>query len=194
GDSKSQLAVEFAHRVGASSPDRWVFWVHASTHARIVEGFKTIADNIKLFGRNQPKVDILQLVYSWLSNERNGKWLMILDSADDYDALYGVSGNNNDGRPLAAYLPQSQNGSIILTTRNKDLAFRLTGAYQRIIEVGPMTEKEALMLLKNRLGSVSDADDADDLVRVLDLIPLAISQAAAYIQMRAPRTSLTQYP
>jgi tetratricopeptide (TPR) repeat protein len=56
-----------------------------------------------------------------------------------------------------------------------------------------MTKEEALMLLKKRLGTLSDANAAADLVRSLDLIPLAISQAAAYIQMRAPRTSLVRY-
>ncbi|KAI8649734.1 NB-ARC domain-containing protein [Fusarium keratoplasticum] len=193
GVGKSQLAIEFAHRLAARSTERWLFWVHASTQARVIEGFKTIADNVKLWGRNQPEVDVLQLVFDWLSNERNGKWLLVLDSADDYDVLYGVSGNVKDGRPLATYLPQSHNGCIILTTRNKDLAFRLTGDYQRIHEIGPMTQQEALKLLENRLGLLSDADVAAELVTSLDLIPLAISQAAAYIQMRAPRTSLVQY-
>ncbi|KAI8710927.1 NB-ARC domain-containing protein [Fusarium sp. LHS14.1] len=126
---KSQLAIEFAYRFAAHSAGTWVFWVHASTQARVIEGFKTIADQVKLIGCNQPEVDVLQIVFDWLSNDRNGKWLLVLDSADDYDVFYGASGNVKDGRPLAIYLPQGQNGCIILTTRNKDLAFRLTSDY-----------------------------------------------------------------
>jgi hypothetical protein len=91
-----------------------VFWVHAGTQARIEEGFRTIADTVKLPGRNQPKADILQLVYSWLSNERNGRWIIILDSADDRDVFYRAthggalpSGNGRDGRLFATYLLQS---------------------------------------------------------------------------------------
>ncbi|KAK0641772.1 hypothetical protein B0T16DRAFT_393999 [Cercophora newfieldiana] len=194
GVGKSQLAIEFAHRIAAEQPDVWVFWVYASTHARIEEGFRTIAGTVKLPGRNQPKADIPQLVYSWLSNERNGKWIMILDSADDCDIFYSTtSGNIRDGRPIATYLPQSRNGSIIVTTRDKGLALRLTRRRQTIIEVGPMVLTDALMLLQKKLGSLSDPDVAVDLVQALDLIPLAISQAAAYIQARAPRSSPEKY-
>ena len=191
--SKSQLAIEFVHQVAGGAADKWMFWVHAGTRARVEEGFRTIADAVKLPGRNQPKADILQLVYSWLSNERNGSWVMILDSADDSDVFYGASANTRDGRPLATYLPQSRNGSIIITTRDRDLAFRLTGNYRNMVNVGPMTGEDALMLLEKRLGSLSDVDVAADLVRVLEFIPLAISQAAAYIQARAPRSSLEKY-
>ncbi|KAK4683078.1 hypothetical protein QC764_0025720 [Podospora pseudoanserina] len=194
GVGKSQLAIEYAHRLATRQPDAWVFWVHAGTYARVEEGFRTIADAVKLTGRNLPKADILQLVYSWLSNERNGRWIMILDSADDRDVFYNAtSGDERDRRPFVTYLPQSQNGSIIVTTRNKDLAFRLSGRRQNIIEVGPMAQTDALTLLEKKLGSPADLDVAADLVRALDLVPLAISQAAAYIQARAPRTSPEKY-
>ncbi|KAI6747690.1 hypothetical protein HG531_008232 [Fusarium graminearum] len=193
GVGKSQLAIEFAHRFVATPAEAWVFWVHGSTQARIIEGFKSIADKVKLMGRNRPDADVLQLVFDWLSNERNGKWLLVLDSADDSDVLHSTSGGNDNGPKLMEYLPQSPNGSILITTRNRDLAFRLTGAYEAIHEIGPMTQEEALVLLENRLGTLSDANAAADLVRSLEFVPLAISQAAAYIQMRAPRTSLVQY-
>ncbi|QKD50448.2 uncharacterized protein FOBCDRAFT_216488 [Fusarium oxysporum Fo47] len=194
GVGKSQLAIEFAHRFAARLTETWVFWVHASTQARVIEGFKSIADKVKLMGRNRPDADILQLVFDWLSNAQNGKWLLVLDSADDSHVfLHSTSGDNDNGRKLVEYLPQSANGSILITTRNRDLAFRLIGTSQAIHAIGPMTQEEALKLLENRLGTLSDANAAADFVRSLDLVPLAISQAAAYIQMRAPRTSLAQY-
>lgn len=73
GVGKSQLAIEFAHQIAAGQPDTWIFWVHAGPQARVEEGFRTIADTVKLPGRKQPEADIPQLVYSWMSNERNGK-------------------------------------------------------------------------------------------------------------------------
>ncbi|KAG7411089.1 hypothetical protein Forpe1208_v010725 [Fusarium oxysporum f. sp. rapae] len=194
GVGKSQLAIEFAYRFSARSTETWVFWIHASTQARLIEGFKLIADNVKLMGRNRPGADILQLTFNWLSDIRNGKWLLVLDSADDSDVLfYSTAGGNDDRRKLVEYLPQTPNGSIVITTRNKDLAFRLTGNYQTMYTIGPMSENEALLLLQNRLGTISDANAAAELVRSLELVPLAISQAAAYIHMRAPRTSLVRY-
>ncbi|KAK3376527.1 hypothetical protein B0T24DRAFT_648420 [Lasiosphaeria ovina] len=194
GVGKSQLAIEFAHRIATRQPDTWVFWVHAGTQARVEEGFRAITDAVKLYGRNQPKANIPQLVYSWLSNERNGKWMMIFDSADDGDVFYdATSDNGQNGQPFATYLPQSRNGSIIITTRNKDLASRLTGHRQNMIEVKPMAQTDALTLLEKKLGSPPDADVAVGLVQALDLVPLAISQAAAYILARAPRSSPEKY-
>ena len=196
GVGKSQVAIEYAHQLATRQPDVWVFWVHAGAQARVEEGFRMIADAAKLPGRNQPKADIQQLVYGWLSNERNGKWIVILDSADDRDVFYHPTGDDTPNRqPFAKYLPQSHHGSMLITTRDKDLAFRLTGRHQNIIEVGPMAQTDALTLLEKKLGSSSDIDVAvaTDLVQALDLVPLAISQAAAYIQARAPRSSLETY-
>ncbi|KAK4171436.1 hypothetical protein QBC36DRAFT_146953, partial [Triangularia setosa] len=109
--------------------------------ARVEEGFRTIADTVKLAGRNQPKANIPQLVYAWLSNERNGRWVMILDSADDHDVFYPPTSSNGRNEHLFAnFLPQSRNGSIIITTRNKDLARWLISRTQNIIEVGSMAQ------------------------------------------------------
>lgn len=177
-----------------------MFWLHAGTQARVEEGFRTIAELIKLPSRKQPKADILQLVHDWLSNERNGRWVMILDSADDHNVFYNqasddglTDGNMRNARPFATYLPQRRNGSIIATTRSKDLAFRLTGDRKNMIEVGPMVRMDALILLGKKLSSLMDTDMAADLVQALDHVPLAISQAAAYIQARAPRSSPKKY-
>ncbi|OIW25508.1 hypothetical protein CONLIGDRAFT_684069 [Coniochaeta ligniaria NRRL 30616] len=65
GVGKLQLAIEYAHRIAAKQADTWVFWVHAGTEARVLEGFWAIADAVKLPGRNRPKENIPQLVYHW---------------------------------------------------------------------------------------------------------------------------------
>ncbi len=196
GVGKSQVAIEYAYQLVTRQPDVWVFWVHAGTQARVEQGFRMIADAVKLPGRKQPQADIRELVYGWLSNERNGKWIVVLDSADDRDVFYHpTSDDKPDRQPFANYLPQSQHGSMLITTRDRDLAFRLTGRHQNIIEVGPMTQTDALTLLEKKLGSPSDIDVAvaTDLIQALDLVPLAISQAAAFIQARAPRSSPEKY-
>ncbi|KAI0513162.1 P-loop containing nucleoside triphosphate hydrolase protein [Xylaria bambusicola] len=204
GVGKSQLAIEHAYRMRDrfKQEDRqfWAFWVHASTRARVEEDFKRIADIAEVPGRNQSGVNILQLVYQWLQNERIGQWLMVLDSADDLDVFYDI---NNKGkqkettkeqkRPLWTYLPQSSNGSILVTTRSGELASRLTGNHKNMIEVGSMDRAHALELLAARSGSQYDNEDGLKLVEALECMPLAISQAAAYIQERAPRVSVKTY-
>ncbi|KAL8364681.1 hypothetical protein RB595_003793 [Gaeumannomyces hyphopodioides] len=192
GIGKSQLAIEFAHRTAEERPNKWIFWIHAGTQARVEEGFRAIANAVKLPGRNQLKADVLQLVYGWLSNERNGRWTIILDSTDDGGVFYATN-HGHEGKPLASYLPQSRNGSIVVTIRNRDLACRLTGSYKNIIDIKPMVLADALLLLEKKLGPLPDTDTAKALAQALDLVPLAISQAAAYIQARSPLSSVGEY-
>ncbi|RYP55594.1 hypothetical protein DL771_012348 [Monosporascus sp. 5C6A] len=198
GIGKSQLAIEYAYRIAEQSAgevaDTWVFWIHAGTQARVLEGFQAIADTVRLAGRKQPQADILLLVSRWLHSERSGKWMVILDGADDADVLFATNQHAaHDSRPLASYLPQSPNGSILVTTRDRDLAFRLTGRHNGIIDVGPMAMDDALALLRKKVGDESDIVASKELVEALDFVPLAVIQAAAYIQMRAPRCSVTKY-
>ncbi|KAI5460636.1 hypothetical protein BGZ63DRAFT_425133 [Mariannaea sp. PMI_226] len=195
GVGKSQLAIEFAYRMSEGPAKPWVFWVHAATRSRYEESFRTIANAVKLAGRNQPNTDKVQLVYNWLSNEKSSRWIMVLDSADDDDVFFSTREGLHGWPPLATNLPQSRNGLILITSRNRDLATRLTGGIRATVEVGPMMETEALSLLTKKLGLVTDMkmDSARALVGMLDLLPLTISQAAAYIQARAPHYSMESY-
>ena len=193
GVGKSQLAIEFTQRLSEKNEEIWVFWIHAGTRARAEEGFKTIADTVELAGRNQPRADIPQLVYSWLSHEANGRWVMVLDGVDDGDVFFETQGEEKEARPLATWLPQSRNGSIVITTRDHGVAVRLTGRHQDTIPVGPMAQIDAVSLLEKRLGQLPDRGVAADLVQALECVPLAISQAAAYIQERGQQTSISTY-
>ncbi|KAI1354330.1 P-loop containing nucleoside triphosphate hydrolase protein [Xylaria sp. FL0043] len=195
GLGKSQLAIEQAYRMrDMCSHDKkeiWAFLIHATTRARVEQGFKAIADAVKIPGRNNPGADILQLVYRWLGNEHNGHWLIILDSADDVDVFYDVDEKAKQSasvergkRALSSYLPQSSNGSIIVTTRDKRLAYKITGSYNNIVEVGPMDQDDALELLRIKSGPYYNKEDGAKVVQALECMPLAISQAAAYIQER----------
>jgi hypothetical protein len=110
-----------------------VLWVHASTRDRFDEAYRDIAERLELPGRNDPKVDILRLVRNWLCDEANGKWAMVLDNADDIEMFYPKQTRAEDRMatgPIAAYLPQSRNGSILITSRSKDAAARLAGGYK----------------------------------------------------------------
>ena len=56
-----------------------------------------------------------------------------------------------------------------------------------------MDKRYALMLFRKKLQDNSDDDEILDLLHHLDYVPLAISQAAAYIQQRAPRMTVSRY-
>ncbi|KEY70194.1 hypothetical protein S7711_03414 [Stachybotrys chartarum IBT 7711] len=78
------------------------------------------------------------------------------------------------------YLPKSIHGALLVTTRNKQLGLKLTKV-QEIIEVGRMNqdESESLLRTKNINGT---SIILSILSARLEHLPLALVQAAAYIQ------------
>jgi hypothetical protein len=195
---KSQLAIEYSYQVRCQSPETWVFWVHASNAARFEQSCRDLADHVKIPGRKDLKADIFKLVHDWLQDERNGKWFLVLDNADDARWLLGprtASGaalSSRSDRPLWEYLPQSQHGSVLVTTRNRGVALKLVEE-RDIIDVEPMDKAHAVALFEKKLSTQSDREDTIELVAALEFMPLGIVQAAAYISQRAPRCSVQQY-
>lgn len=120
---------------------------------------------------------------------------MVLDNVDDVETFFPSrkrQRDNLDGNApisLASYLPQSRNGSILVTSRNKYAAARLAGGYNHTREVLAMDEAQGLQLLRNKLQAASTADGAAELLSALDFMPLAITQAAAYTNRRARMTT-----
>lgn len=203
GQSKSQLAIEYAYRTQEQSPSTWVFWVHASNAARFEQSFREIADRVKIPSRNDPTTNILQLVHGWLCDERKGRWFLILDNVDD--ATFLVEDNssatwvgqasgvgNRNSQPLVTYLPNCRQGTILVTSRSNRAAGELV-EQRNIISVGPMDHADARELLKKKLGRYDGSNTSPDLVTALECMPLAIVQAAAYINQRVPRYSEDRY-
>ncbi|KAI2716294.1 hypothetical protein DTO013E5_9922 [Penicillium roqueforti] len=202
GVGKSQLAIEYSYQVRSESPATWVFWVHASNAARFDQSFRSIADQVKIPGRQDPKVNILNLVENWLRDEKIGKWVCILDNVDDDQLLCSVpaagkgdpiSGlTNASTKPLLEYVPRSGNGSTIITSRTREVALKMVD-HKDLIEVQPMERSQALDLLQRKLAQPEESQESRQLVEELEFMPLAIVQAASYIRNRAPRCSVSQY-
>ncbi|KAF6806923.1 Kinesin light chain 5 [Colletotrichum sojae] len=168
------MAIQFAHRLHATSPKTSVFWVHGSTKATFEESYRSIADVLALPRRHDPDVDVLVLVRDWLQRE------------DD-------DGGNNARIPTASYLPKKDNSKILFTSRSWDAAERLTGNGKTIHQVPTMEKKQALLLLQNKLKQDVEKATAVRLVGTLEYIPLAVDQAAAYINKRSPRVTIQSY-
>jgi hypothetical protein len=173
--------------------------VYASNHARFEQGFNYIADRAKIAGRQDEGVDIFKLVHDWMCEDTN-KWLLILDNLDDAQYLLETeSGEENQApistkatRPLLEYLPRCAWGSILITSRYKQAAQRLV--YQcDIIDVNPMSSEQALALLKTKMVERQDENDVIKLAAVLENMPLAIVQAAAFISQKAPLYTAKKY-
>jgi tetratricopeptide (TPR) repeat protein len=167
-----------------------VFWVHSSNAIRFEQAYQEIASEAVIPGWNDPKTNILQLVNKWLC-DKNRNWLIVLDNADDNNVFFDAFGGN---KPLADYLPQTSNGSILITSRNKMAAQNLVGSYGNIIAVEPMSTDDAVTLLQTHIKvDQSSKNTARALVEALECIPLAIAQAGAYISHRSPRITVSIY-
>lgn len=180
-----------------SAPDTWVFWIHASNAARFEQGYQEIAVVAEIPGRDDPKTNLLLLVYQWLCDPRNGCWLMVLDNADD-DRIFFSGNESNERGPLVNFLPQAPHGSILITSRNGLAARNLVGS-GHVIYVQPMDEQESLDLLRARIsapqsgGSRESGENEKALVNALEYIPLAITQAGSYIANRLPLVTVSVY-
>ncbi|KAI4112359.1 MAG: hypothetical protein LQ345_006481, partial [Seirophora villosa] len=190
---KSQLAIEYAYQVQTKDPSVWVFWVYGGSDALFEQGYRTIADRVKIPRWDEAGANVVDLVNAWLSNEVNGRWLMVLDNVDHLRRPTTEVGDSTlEAGPMSS-IPQTQNGSVLVTSRNKDAAFRLVGSHPDIINVEPMDESHALQLLRKKIVGDIDEGNAIQLVQALDYMPLAISQAGAFISHRAPRMDIPQY-
>jgi tetratricopeptide (TPR) repeat protein len=183
-----------------------VFWVYASNNARLEQSFREIADQVKARGRKDPQADVFKLVHDWLRDAKNGRWLLVLDNADDASVLSPIddsgklSSDSDSDRAssalqqyLSRYLPSSRHGSVLVTSRTKRAAMQVVEDGD-IIPIEPMHDAAAHALLRKKLGDIGEEDDSIAmLATTLDHMPLALVQAAAYIRERAPRCSVQQY-
>ena len=179
-----------------------MLWIHASSAARFELSVLDALDQLKVPGREDPKANALKLFRGSLRDPRKGRWLLILDNADDTRFLLEPpsaaeqtgrgSQRGQSGERYYDYLPTSDHGSILVTTRSWEAALKIVSTND-IIAVEPMDEEQALALVRKKQGHQRNREDVLELARALDFMPLAISQAAAYISQRAPRCSIQHY-
>ncbi|KAJ0370052.1 hypothetical protein COL26b_010256 [Colletotrichum chrysophilum] len=189
GFGKSQMAIQFAHHLHATSPKTSVFWVHGSTKATFEESYRSIAEVLALPRRHDSDANVLLLVRDWLQREDVSPWLMIVDNADDVKMLI----SKNTDETYLSYLPKRENGKILITSRSWDAADELTGNVKMIFRVPTMEEAQALQLFQKKSGRDDNDAAVLRLIDTLDYVPLAINQAAAYIYTRSPRVTVESY-
>jgi tetratricopeptide (TPR) repeat protein len=183
GIGKTQIALEYAYRY--RSEYQAVFWVSADSYPTRVSDLVNIARELHLPKKNVQDQDrTIETVKSWLQDHQN--WLLILDHVEHEDLEW-----------LCKFCPQGHGRHILLTTR-KDISDNRLNS----IEIKKMTADEGAILILRRTGKIAlddpinkaskdDQADAKKIVREMDGLPLALEQAAAYIEQH--KCHLSEY-
>ena len=188
---KSQIAIEYAYRFQQTRPQSHVLWVYAASYTTFLQACHYIARSLKLPSCDEPGTDPCELVSTWLSEEDHS-WLIILDNADNAKLFFPSVGSDSPPatvtqpqRSLNDYLPSILNPqkSLLVTTRSRLVGQDLAHG-ELCVEVPPLSPQEAMDLLQLKAkGAVGSFDkySTERLLDVLGYIPLAITQAAAFI-------------
>jgi hypothetical protein len=185
GVGKTQIALEYAFQLQTIAPTCSVFWVRASDIENFENTYRDIGQQLKIPGLEDDKADVTRLVKARLSEESTGKWLMIVDNADDFKMFYHDNNQENKSSSLSGYLPFSTLGAILFTTRDREAATRYAGA--NVIGIDEMGNIESRELLQRSLQNkqlIEDKDSTTKLLQLLVNLPLAIIQAAAYLNAK----------
>jgi tetratricopeptide (TPR) repeat protein len=182
GCGKSALAIEFAYRTLAQQTGRLVFWVPAINRESFELAYREIGIRLRIPGITDDNTDIKQLVKDALDSNVSYEWLMIIDNADDPQVLVSRISTDTSVARLIDYLPNSDRGKIVFTTRSKKAAGDLTQSSK--LELKDIGKAGARQLLSRRVTNYTllcDTKAIDELLWLLAYLPLAIVQAAAFI-------------
>jgi tetratricopeptide (TPR) repeat protein len=162
GVGKTQLAAEYARRHQDDYRNAW--WIPAEDATLINQNLAELAERLGVGGG----MDVPYAARAALAalGERDD-WLLVFDNVEQPQLL-------------ASFLP-SGNGHVIVTSRNPNW-----GGFADGVEVDVFDRAESVALLRRRVPAV-DEPAADELADELGDLPLALEQAASYIeQTRIP--------
>ncbi|KAK5987003.1 Nephrocystin-3-like protein [Cladobotryum mycophilum] len=176
GAGKTQIALAYVYWLQKTCPNVSVFWVHASNADRFYDSYASIAKMCNVPEWNDPNANMLLLVKRWLEEQNKMQWLMVIDNADDTELFF----------------PAQQKQDILTGETGECENWHQAGPRKAPIEIGTMTDSEADQLVRAVLGDrISTTDETSPLSSRLEYLPLALAQAASFIQEN--RISISDY-
>jgi tetratricopeptide (TPR) repeat protein len=156
GVGKTQTVIEYAHRHATAYDLVW--WINAEQPSLITSQLMALAGPLGLPPDPDPEIAV-RAVRAELRRRRD--WLLIFDNAEDIDHLRDV-------------LPGGA-GHVLITTRRSGF-----GYLGPVLDLDVFPRPEAVTLLHRRTLRLTD-DQANALAELLGDLPLALEQAAAYL-------------
>ncbi|KAI0199004.1 TPR-like protein [Astrocystis sublimbata] len=168
GVGKTQLASQYAHE----STEKYdvILWILADNSITIGQSFRDIARGLQLYEDSEEVQDSAAAIWkvkNWLGST-NSTWLVVFDNADDLQAL-------------KVAWPATAKGSILLTTRDFDLA---RNPAAECLQLDPFDEVEGCAMLLKQIGldptDAASQQHGIEITRALGGLPLALSQIGGF--------------
>lgn len=170
GLGKTQLALEYCYR-DIEDTFQFIIWIDASSQETFERSLDNVASDERLIYRMG--MSHMNLNVTKMLSELSEPWLLVLDGLNSK-----VMTIIQDEKYRS--ILRCENCSILATCRKEEVQGLGT-----TITMPHMTEEESIGLLKNSSrDTLSAPDDLIKIARLLDGIPLALSQAAAYVRKK----------
>lgn len=163
GTGKSQIAAEYAYRY--KDDYRFIWWLPSEEPAALASNYASLAQELDLPGKSgADQTAAIAAVKRWLGKNRG--WLLIFD-------------NVTAPEDIEAYLPREEAGHVVITSRNPNW-----GGSAGVLQIQVFKRDESVDFIIKRTEQ-DNREDADELADALGDLPLALEQAAAYMEERA---------
>lgn len=163
GVGKTQTVLKYAH--DNSKAYQTIFWVHADTREKIDQDIDSFVRKGYAEGVTEGPQQVREAFMTWLSY--HSQWLLVLDNVDDV-------------KLLKDYLPRSQTGAVLITSRNPSI-LRIAG---NGLEILPFTEEEgADFILGQTSAEPGTLKAAKKASKLLGGLPIALCHLIGYLDI-----------
>ena len=161
GVGKTQLAIEYAYRYANHYSLIW--WVRSETPESLNADWEALARRMNLVSQEDrlEQGQVIEIVRGAL--EQRTEWLLVFDNAPNPDAI-------------ESYIPHGSAGHVVVTSR-----YSAWGRLAHPLPVRVWQPRESVEFLLKRTRQEDEAA-AGRLAEELGYLPLALEQAAAYIE------------
>ena len=168
GIGKTETVIEFAHRFGSHYAIIW--WIRAEQQVSITDHLMRLARQLHV---DQVTSQSQILTSLWQELQRRDRWLLIYDNVPDPEAL-----EPDPEAPELVLWPPSGSGDVLVTSRHTAWAHLGSDS----VRVRPFNATAAVTFLQKRIHMTGQKEAALKVAEKLDFLPLALEQAAAYVE------------